>query len=151
MNIIYQQLYFPKISYLLCVCLSSCEFTHRLSFMPFFPCQFFGHCWFSFYLWVWEFLFTILKELLLHIPGTFGGWEWNVTDCESHLPSLCEALPSCKGHSSLLLPVPKAPPLPSLPPIAFCLSNTFANYSAKNQDGTKGQPASLHNLALSLG
>lgn len=120
-----QQLYFPKISYLLCVCFNRCEFTHRLTFLPFFPCQCFGHCWFYFHLWVWEFLFTILKALLFHAPGALedgtGISQIVAVTCPLYvrrLPPLAKVIALCCFQS--------ANPLLYLlcPSNAFFLSNT---------------------------
>ena len=119
-----QQLYFPKISYLLYVCFSRCEFTHRLSFLHFFPCQFFGHCWFYFCLWVWEFLFTILKELLFHTPGILEDGAGMLQIAAVMCPLYVRPSPLAKVIALCCFPSPK--PLLHLPrpPNAFFLSNT---------------------------
>ena len=78
MNIIHQQLYFPKISYLPSVCFGSREFTHRLSFMPLSLSI----------LWSLLVFFLCLSvrvpiHNLLHIPGILGDGSGMLQTVES--------------------------------------------------------------------
>lgn len=116
MNIIHQQLYFPKISHQ-----AQCLFPAAVNLptgwvLCLFSCQFLSLL--VFFMFECESLITIYSTSLV-----FWGTERNA-DC-GIICLFCVRPSSCNGHSSLLLPVPKGPPLPSpAPQMPSAWSNT---------------------------